>query len=154
MWTNRWADFLVNDVGELLLFVYGCSKSNVAPGQGFRIFRPHIFQFEVVQISSCSEVINLSIYLGRPSGRPAEAILLFHSTLFTIRDPSSREFSNPASCSRLSTKVVFCRPLFLVPSWGSHSTSLFAISSGCLQQCPASLILLCWIFVERGRRSP
>ena len=56
----------------------------------------------------------LSIYLGRPSGRPAEATIRLHSILSSIRDLISLVLSTPASRSRLSMYVVDWTPRFLV----------------------------------------
>ena len=50
--------------------------------------------------------------------------------------------------------VPFYMPLFTRPSFGCHRTSLFAISSSCLMQWPAILILLCLIFIDIFGRFP
>ena len=91
------------------------------------------------------QFFNLSIYLGRPSGRPAQATTFFHCFLSSISVPSSRVLSRPESSSNLSMNVVFCWPLLLVPSRGSHRTMLLVVSSLWRLQVSSSHLYCCQV---------
>ena len=93
--------------------------------------------------------IKTSPHLGRASARPS-LIRFLHSWRSFMAVFSSSVLSSPVSCFNTSVYRTACRPLFLLPLVGSHSTRLWASSSSCLTRCPDSLSLLSLIVCVTG----
>ena len=90
--------------------------------------------------------ITYLLYFSRALARP-DLVSDFHISLYIINFRSSSS-SHSQSCFSVSINYVDCIPLVRMPCFGVHRIKLCATSSGCLIQCPASLIHIFFIISE------
>ena len=103
-------------------------------------------KFKIIKYREIFMSITYLLYFSRALARPDLAID-FHISLSIINFHSSSS-SHSQSCFSVSINVFDCLPLFRVPCFGVHRIKLCATSSGCLTQCPTSLIRLYFIISE------
>ena len=113
---------------------------------------------KIVTFSDNSKPIPLSkvvvcrityLYFSRALARPDLASdFHIYLSIINFRSSSSSPSSHSQSCFSVSINVFDCLTLVRVPCFGVHRIKLCATSSGCLTQCPDSLIRIYFIISE------